>query len=203
VHSPISTSGRDLRTSPAWPYASLSLFTDACSLLGTPHAGRTCVALSRTRIRIRLQAPASLAWRWQNLCPCTARSAYALKSSASPTRPHASEFARSFAPAPLLAYAVISSAYPTWLYARSTTCPSTQSARSPSLPARARARGAPASSLPGRRPYRHGPAGQDGIHSRELRQPCLALRSARLLAQLESTQPARIAVPTGSGLRCS
>jgi hypothetical protein len=41
-------------------------------------------------------------------------------------------------------------------------------------------------SLPGRRPYRHGPASQDEFRSRELRQPCMALRSARPLAKARS-----------------
>jgi hypothetical protein len=61
-----------------------------------------------------------------------------------------------------------------------TTCHITQSARSPSLPARA---------CKSRR-----------YHSREPRNTCLAPRSARPLVQ--STQPAQIAVTTGSGL-CS
>ena len=41
-------------------------------------------------------------------------------------------------------------------------------------------------SLPGRRPYRHGPASQDEFRSRELRQHCMALRSARPLAKARS-----------------
>ena len=81
--------GQELRTSPAWSYDSLGLLLDARSPLGTPHAGQTCVAKSRTRmgpvLKLLPHGPAVGIH-----CPCTASKAYAVESSASPALPYAS-----------------------------------------------------------------------------------------------------------------
>ena len=135
---------------------------------------------------------------------------------------------------PIAGNAVLNSACNTWPYVRSTSCPSTLSARSPSLPARARglrppgspslpARGSRASHSayavtsparlpgptlaqllasarrpPGRRPYRHGPAEPcDGLRSQALSRPPPGPMLALLLI-FHAVCP--VAVITGTGL---